>query len=236
MLLYLATIQIILTMTNISTTLIENLTKNYIFYIPSSIYSMVESSELKGIIPKDEYDKIVYLEDKSNMRTTNLDQMILIDLMRKKDFLKQNLITLLDVKTSLSSAAFDEILKGYQNHLKWHLHVSSWMQKHLKSSFPKIKDVLINAFKFQTDNFSTHSIEIERHFKLNQEDINLNNIDVINNLKVNFDDTEKKKIFHINPNFNSKSAISKASKKDKIIITDEEIDNFLLETIFNVEL
>lgn len=223
-------------MTNISATLIENLTKNYIFYIPSSIYRIIEDSPLKGIIPKDEYDRIVYLEDKSKIRTTDLDQMILIDLIRKKDNLKQNLITLLDVKTSLSSAAFDEILKGYQNHLKWHLYVSSWMQKHLKSSFPNIKDVLINAFKFQTDNFSTHSIEIERHFKLNQEDINLNNIDVINNLKANFGDTEKKKIFHVNPNFNLKPTSFKALEKEKSAITDEEIDNFLLETIFNIEL
>ena len=224
-------------MTNISTTLIENLTRNYIFYIPSEIYTTVENSEFKGLVPKEEYDKIVYYESKSKVRTTNLDQMILLDLMNKKEVLKQNVILLLEAKTSLSSPAFNIVLKDYQNHLKWHVHVSSWMHENLKSSFPNVKDVLINAFQFQSKNFRSHHLEIESHFQLNHEDVQLNNIDVINSLKTNFPETSKQNtVFNINQTNSEKSTISEEYIEEKQIITDEDIDDFLLETIFNVEL
>lgn len=224
-------------MTNISTTLIENLTRNYIFYIPSAIYTTVENSEFKGLVPKEEYDKIVYYESKSNVRTTNLDQIILLDLINKKEVLKQNVILLLEAKTSLSSPAFNIVLKDYQNHLKWHVHVSSWMDENLKSSFPNIKDVLINVFQFQSENFRSHHLEIDNHFELNLEDVKLNNVIVINSLKTNFPETSKQDhVFNINQHISQKSALSEEPIEEKQIITDEDIDNFLLETIFNVEL
>jgi len=222
-------------MTNISANLIENISKKYIFYIPSTMYDVIENSEFKGILPKDEYDTIVYYEDKTKIRTSNLGKIILFDMLNKKDDLKNNVVRLLEAKTSLNKAAFDIILKNYQEHLSTHLHISDWMYKHIKKFFPDIEETLANAFKFQAQNFTDHSLQIAQHFQLKNEDRHLDNKDVIKNLESTFSTFEVKNNAVENKNIPKIKNLAPL-QKSKASIKDEDIDLFLLETVFNVAL
>ncbi|WCO00563.1 hypothetical protein [Psychroserpens ponticola] len=222
-------------MTDISATLIENTSKNYIFYIPSTMYAMVENSEFKGIIPKDEYDTIVFYEDKTKIRTSNLGKIILFKVLNKKDDLKNNLLSLLEAKTTLNKAVFDIILNDYQEHLKCHLHITSWMYNHINKFFHDIDETLANAFKFQAQNFAAHSLQIDQHFQLKNEDRHFDTIDVIKNLESTFSTSEVKNNIFKNKNSSKKETLTPL-QKSKASIKDEDIDLFLLQTVFNVEL
>lgn len=223
-------------MTNISANLIANLTKNFIFYIPSSMYAMVENSEFKGIIPKEDYNKIIYYEDQLKIRTTNLDQIILLDILNKKDILENNLVMLLEAKTALNLTAFEIVLKDYKKHIDCHLQMNLWMYNNLTISIPTIEDVIINAFKFQSENFKEHCSQIEHHFQIQNQDLKLDDDVVVKNLETIFSENDLKNNMFKDIHNSKSEANTKSTKKKKPIISDQDIDRFLLQTVFNVEL
>lgn len=222
-------------MTNISANLIKNITKKFIFYIPSTMYAMVEDSEFKGMLPKEEYDTIVYYEDKSKIRTSNFEKIILFDMLNKKDDLKNNVVILLEAKTSLTKASFDIVLNDYQEHLNIYLHITDWMHSHIKNFFPDLDETLTNAFKFQAQNFKDHGSQIAQHFQLKNEDRNFDKDDVIKNLESTFSTSEVKSNIFKNKNIPKTKPLTPL-QKSKATIKDEDIDLFLLETVFNVVL
>ncbi|WP_040281019.1 hypothetical protein [Psychroserpens damuponensis] len=227
-------------MTNISQIIVKNLTKCYIFYLPRTIQPTVEGSYLKNIIPDEGYDSILFYDNQGKSMTSGIEDIILINILGKERILKMNLVTLLEAQSSISKAAFNIILEDYQNQIELHKNATSWMYENIKVVFPNIEDVFISAFKIQANHFNVHCSQIHEHFRfIKQED------KVLKHLKSTSFSSEVKSVkldqlqFQKpqNPTSTSISTSTPISiPKKKRVITDEEIDAFLLESVFSVKL
>ncbi|TXE16019.1 hypothetical protein ES692_13955 [Psychroserpens burtonensis] len=222
-------------MIDISQIIISNITKRYIFYIPSSIYSLIESSDFKGIIPKERYDCIMYYNETGTLIDTDVEDIGLMEVISKKSILQKNLVALLESKSTLSPAAFDVILKDYVIQIESHQYVTSLMYENITTVFPNIADVLVSSFKFQAHIFNDHYTQLVSHFQLKNKATNLNNKNVLKNFRTTVSKGYlQKDIAKDNVQKSSFKNLSTPPSSGTYKMTDAEIDLFLLQTVFGV--
>ncbi|WP_047547404.1 hypothetical protein [Psychroserpens sp. Hel_I_66] len=214
-----------------------NIIQKYLFYIPSSVHSKVENSVLKGFIPKEGYDDIVYYKEKGNAISNDLESIIIPEILTKERILKKNLVLLLDTKSKISPAVFDMILEDYIKYINGHQYITTWMHENIRSVFPDVNDIIINAFKIQADYFTQHCLKVKHQFRIEKPEPTITDTDIFKTLKSQF----SKSIETTNPIVFEKHKKSKkiktiAERKRKKSFTDKEIDEFLLETVFSVKL
>jgi len=220
-------------MTDISQIIVKNLIKCYICYLPRTLKSKIEDSILKNIVPEEGYDSIIFFDKLGKSMTSGIEDIVFINILGKERILKTNLVTLLEAKSSFSDAAFTIILEDYRKQIEFHKNATSWMYENIKVIFPNIEEVFIRAFKFQANYFDDHCSQINEHFRvITQTDKDLkhlkstSSISKINSLQVNPIQCQKPQ----NP-----TPFPDPIPKKKRVVTDEEIDMFLLETVFNVK-
>jgi hypothetical protein len=223
-------------MTDISQIIVGNLIKSYVFYIPRSVQSILEDSDFKGIIPEDGYNSIAYYNNLGKAFTTGLEDIVLIDIIGKQRILKNNLVILLDAQSSISKAAFNVILEDYKKQIEYQIHVTSWMHKNITTIFPNIADVLVRAFKIQANYFDVHYSQLDTHFQFKIKQVTLNENQVLKNFETTLSKNSlESTLFKLNTDQFSKTNKATPAPKNKILITDEEIDMFLLQSVFGVE-
>ncbi|WP_458626001.1 hypothetical protein [Winogradskyella sp. PC D3.3] len=222
-------------MIDISEKLIENITKKYILFFPSSVYSEIEDSMIAGMIPKESYDIIAYNRDKLGATTHDIEKIALVDILNKNKILQNNLLLLLDTKTKVNAEVFQFIIDDYKKHMDCHLVITSWMVDNIKITFPDLSNTIFNAFKNQNLFFRNHYSQLEQYFKLSPQAPKLDSVDVLKNIKMTFSNTPLKNEV-LEESKNSKPKISTPTKKIKPQFSDEEIDNFLMKTVFGVDL
>tara|TARA_R110000751_G_scaffold179809_3_gene286180 strand:- start:461 stop:1135 length:675 start_codon:yes stop_codon:yes gene_type:complete len=224
-------------MTDISQIIVRSITKSYIFYLPQTIQPIVEDSDFRSIVPENGYNTIVYYNDLGKSMTSGLEDIILLDILGKQRILKNNLVLLLDAKSSFSNASFHIILEDYKKQIEFHNYATSWMYKNINDVFPNIDDVFISAFKIQANYFDVHYSQLEEHFQFKKEEVNLDSNQVLKNLESTFSKNSPEGIsFKLNSAQFGKTKTSTPIPKKKIVVTDEEIDEFLMQSVFGVKL
>jgi hypothetical protein len=223
-------------MTDISQIIVGNLTKSYVFYIPRSVQSMLEDSDFKGIIPDNSYNSIAYYNNLGKAFTTDFEDVIIIDIIGKQRLLNKNLVILLDAQSSLSKAAFNLIFEDYRKQIEYQIQITSWMYKNITNIFPNIADVFIRAFKIQANCFDVHYSHLDTHFQFKVEHVTLNENQVLKNFETALSkNSPERKLFKLNTDQLAKINKATPTSKNKIVITDDQIDLFLLQTVFGVE-
>ena len=115
------------------------------------------------------------------------------------------------------------------------------MYENIKVVFPNIEDVFISAFKIQANHFDVHCSQIHEHFHFNKQENKVDDDQVLKHLKSTSFSSEVKSVqldqlqFQKPQNPTSTPTPISIPKK-KRVITDEEIDAFLLESVFSVKL
>lgn len=220
-------------MTDISEQLIANITKKYIFFFPSAIYSDVETSILAGMIAKDSYDVIAYNQDQLGAITHDIEQIALVDILNKNKVLQNNLLLLLDTKDKVSKNVFQFILDDYKQHMDCHVFITSWLVDNVKHTFPNLNISIFNAFKSQHLFFRNHYAQLEQYFNLNPLDAKPDRTAIFKNMKSTFSIPAFDKASSVVP---VKPKPKTPKKRPKLQIDDDAIDHFLLKTVFNVDL
>jgi len=221
-------------MINIQEQLVSNISKKYLFYFPSSIYSEIENSVIAGMIPYETYDIILYNKDKVGAIAYDLENIATADILNKNSLLKNNLLLLIDSKTKVSANAFKFILDDYMNLINSHVYITNWLFNNVKKKFPELSNIMFNAFKNQSNFFNQHSLQLEQHFQLRSQEPNLDTLDLMKTMKMSFSPpTVKADAPQLD--VSSKPQTSIPLKKTKPKISDEEIDQFLLKTVFGVD-
>jgi len=198
----------------------DNLIRSYIFYIPDSIYEDLNRTAFKGIIKQADLNKLGYFDNDLNV-STNLKLLRTIDFITKSKYLEKNILQLFKAKKELSTSEFNYLLEAYKEHVVAHTFITEELNRNLKKYFQNIDLEIINLFKLQAQAFEKHQKAISTHFGKLEEPNTFNQEEFIKRFQEN-----KFKIA-------SKSSIKKDKKKP--LITNEEADDFLLKTIFNVK-
>lgn len=222
-------------MINISETLVANISKNYLFYIPSSIYNDIEAKGISAMIPNEAYDTILYFKKDVGAVSEDLEKNAPLGVFQKKNILQSNLLLLLENKPDVNADVFKLIIEDYKKHIECHLFITNWLAANVITAFPDVSKSILVAFKNQSQFFKEHYLQLEQHFQISPETPQFKNTDLFKAFKSVIPETNLKTESHEDTEA-PKPKTSKRKKREKLKINDEETELFLLKTVFNVDI
>ncbi|MWW23153.1 hypothetical protein [Algibacter lectus] len=220
---------------DIFTTIKDNLLRHYIIYVPTILFSKLKGSIYEGVLPEDAANTLFYLFNPKEI-IADVNAFSIVALLEKSDILESNLFKLFEAKKTLEEEHFRVLLDKYKEHVEGHAFMTRWMYVNIDKTFANLDVGIINMFKFQAEQFQKHSEELNNHFKIQPNKVPNETIALLEQLKATYASTELKITppEPIQPLPVSEKA--KPTKKQKLIIDDDEIDKFLLSSVFNVDL
>ncbi|WP_372758105.1 hypothetical protein [Mariniflexile sp.] len=219
-----------------STIITDNLIRNYVFYFPTEAISLLESTVLKGAIPLEACNELAFFDIDKKV-STNFKNFSIIKLVSKKEILDRNLLHLFEAKKSLEHKHFIFLLNKYNLHVEGHAFVTSWMYNNIHRVFNNVEESTINLFKLQQEYFEKHLSELQDNFQVTKSEFLHQNESVSKHFQTQFSKPDFKIDVPEFPKNNSLlKPIAKTTKKKKVVLSNEEVDRFLLTTVFNVDL
>ncbi|RSK40401.1 hypothetical protein [Mangrovimonas spongiae] len=193
-------------------TLRNNLTRSYIFYVPSKVYDDVQRTQLKDMIPYHLTNTIVYMDD-DRKTIEDISEFNKVEIISKNSLFDENIFTLIDAQSKLSAPQFKHLINKYWEHVETHTYLTNLMYTHLSEYIKDASKNVSDMFLLQKDYFSTHHTEIKRTFGA----------------------LLTSRFTNALISYNKKPVQTKKQKPKKPqIISDEDADVFLLETVFNI--
>lgn len=197
-----------------------NLKNRFLFYIPSGAFKssgIEEQAKAFDLI----MDQLIIVLPNGDIKSGDYSIHIL-EILEKPTNLKHNLFRLLDCKANLTPPQFEFLLGQYENTLNFYTFVSNWMNEHLQEYWPEMEKVLPFYFKFQADTFKEHAEALNNHFP-----------------KFQFKKEALKRFSEKVINLSKKDPVVKTENKTfakpSKEMTNEEIDAYLLQTVFNID-
>ncbi|SHI71325.1 hypothetical protein [Flavobacterium terrae] len=152
--------------------LINEIFRNFIFYIPISILDMEEFKKLpeesKSVI-----DRITYIDEDLNFVYEN--SLGFSTLLLKSSKLKNNCFKLIEYKETLNAISFSYLSENYLKQLETYAFFSNQLSLYFEKNSPD-KDINTQAlFNCQSLNFNTHIAEVEKITGLKVQNFNQQN-------------------------------------------------------------
>ncbi len=210
----------------------EKLYKPFIFFIPESIIPEEKkgSTEAKRLEPI--LNAIIFVD--KNGLDRGLDQNPnLLELFGKNSYLDENMFLLLDEKERLTSAQFNFLIKKYIEQFNVFDYVSNWLNENLTLYIDKVEDKIKAYFVFQKMAFQNHKELLQQNFTLNVIP-QPKPKEVVDQIENTFKAFDQFKIIRENKEPTPKP-VHKNPKKKPILITQEQAEDFLLRTVFNIK-
>lgn len=232
--------------------LVEVLIRDVVFYIPSALIPTYLLKDLKDQIPKGFLDEISILDIPGGFgvfENKEFSERFLL----KRTSLEQNIYTLLKKKKELDSKEFHYVLGKYFDQVEFYCAIVNWLSVNL-SIYHKneIDMVTIGSFELQNELYKSHFIELINLF-YPSELIQLKEYyDLSELLKTYFPDLMarydkasnallvKSHIdfsqhdFKEDQNKTTKEKKTIKKKKKKPLISDQEAEEFILKSVFNI--
>lgn len=133
--------------------------RNFIFYIPTSIINMQEFGKLTNE-SNSVLDRIIYIDDDFSFIYEN--SLELPTLLIKSGKLRANCFKLLEYKELLNESSFNYLSENYLKQLETYTFFSNQLSLYFDKNSP-VKDSSTKAlFNCQNLNFNTHIAEVEK--------------------------------------------------------------------------
>ena len=223
---------------NTLTTLKENLSKDFVVYVPEAAFTILKGSIYEGVIPVQTVNKLYYLETKEQ-HFDDLKDFSMLKLINKNEHLENNLFLLFEAKKEIDTAPFQILLNKYKTYLEGYMFITNWMYHNIDSVFKNLDLKIVNLFKLQLDYFERHTKEFDSYFDTSPND-DLKFLDQFKTITPTVEKNIKPSLIApIESPIASESnpvVESTSSKKQKLVIDDEEVDRLLLTSVFNVTL
>ncbi|WP_435133039.1 hypothetical protein [Formosa sp. A9] len=211
-----------------------NLTRVYIFYIPTSRWELVQDTIYKDTVPKELLDTVVFL-DKEQKTTADVSKFQKFHFAEKGLIFDETMFMLLDAKETLSAAQFDHLFKKYWEHLDSFTFIAQWMHENIHTCFVAPEESIVSLFALQRQCFvKHHELMVQKYGQPEGNswmDDWRNKIHTKVTVPVSLPDFQKKETKTL-PVPKAKQPV----KKKQELISDEEVDALLLETVFHVTL
>ena len=203
----------------------------------TSVSAQVTNKDLTQLEAVGLLNTLFVINSKGQTQALN-DHTQLLQVLRKEKLLKSNIFELLDLRTKLDKSAFHYLIDDYFRELSTWIKTASSVEKeaknHVKNYQPEIQDYLMLQHQALLD----HHIELKRHFGdwkswFEIERVFKHSLYDFDKNEYKKNDTVAKAPLKIRDETNV--PILKDEKSKSPIISEIEVDRFLLETIFNVD-
>ncbi|WMI70085.1 hypothetical protein [Mangrovimonas sp. YM274] len=220
-------------MTNsIFETIKNNITRLFIFYVPEILYDFIQDSIYRDIVPKQDINTVAFM-DRDRKTSVDPARFEKYTLLEKSAVFEENVFVLLDAKEALGNTQFEHLFLKYWEHLDSFTMLSQWMHDNIHECIHLPSETIVELFAIQRQLFEDHrSIILQKY----------GNPKTRERIK-KFTDNIKAQMASPNfkvtvPKLHAPTPPIKKSpkprKKKTELITDEEVDKMLLETVFNV--
>ncbi|TXE16600.1 hypothetical protein ES692_12555 [Psychroserpens burtonensis] len=213
--------------------LIHRLYKPLIFYLPRRVWADVNDKFLDKEFDT-VFNTIILMRENGDNYILN-NGLSNFYLLGKASSLDKNIYELLDLKVKLTSEAFQFLSERYSLSVAFYKHVSNWMVEHVKDDISDCSEETINSFEFQKLTFAKHWDYIQKHFSVPDHIKNY-----FDNAQLTTQNISKIPDFITGEQLQTKRIFEKLVKpriiKKTVLITDEDAEKFLLETVFNIKL
>ncbi len=239
---------------NFCSKLFKNLLEELIFYIPDNEIFNVTIKAHNLLELKIYFQKVIYMDKmKGPLMYTN--DTYKPNMLEKASLLNRNILSLIDKKGKLDLVGFNYVFDKYYEQVQGIYFVATWLNNNERLAMVEQANVrAINKFKSQEQLYEKHLLELNATFKNSKELVSQNNDRIIKNLELQFpvlfkqlkgidtaleenknviDQLVKEFLKYQKTSLNN-VAIPKSNKK--ILITETEAKEFLLETVFGIKL
>ena len=207
----------------------QNLYKPFVFYIPKRLMPELDN--------KDALDMVILI-DNQGFDSELKDQLCNHVILGKSMVLNENIFKLIDLNERLKEKQFQFFLEKYLEHVNFVVYISNWMYEHLQQDIKDLQEDTIQAFESQVNVFKRHVEDLRTHIIIPDQVLSSKTVNVSEFIERDLLDIKKA----LNINEDSSSQIPKKvieelpikPKKILPLLTDEEAEIFLLETVFKI--
>jgi len=240
--------------------LVEVLILDLALYIPSDLIPTGVLEELEGSIPDHYFNELTIL-DPLGFGEFEIEEFN-ERLIKKKTQLEKNIFKLLESKTVLKEFEFVYILDKYFKQLEFYVAITNWLRVNLKNyNQEKINLTTVGSFEIQFEIYKSHFNEFLQHFQTDFKFTIKDEFPISELLKNYFPEmiaryqltSSNEKGIEALKNSSTKNESSELTpkielehckkletnsepkkKKQKLTVNDNEIELFLLESVFNI--
>ena len=168
-------------------------------------------------------------------------------LLNKRTSLEDNIFQLLKMKREMEAFEFDYVLEKYFHQLEFSFFVTNWLEVNLSFYNKDRIDInIIGAFSIQSGYFEKHYETLVKHFYDSKKITLKESFTVLELVKnyipdlisrygpINFKEKLDVGQRTIEGENNISSVKTPKKTKKKTLVTDEDAEEFLLETVFNI--
>ncbi len=156
--------------------LINEIYRNFIFYIPMSILNFEEFKDLSNDsnFVDNGLKKILYIDE--DLIFCNDNDLELQTILLKSGKLQANCFKLVELKEVISSSSFNYLSKNYLKQVETYTFFSNQLSLYFEKNSPVKDDRTKAMFSYQNLNFNTHLAEVEKITGLKAQIFNPQNI------------------------------------------------------------
>lgn len=230
--------------------LIEELIEHIGYYLPKTIIPDKALEELEGKINSLFFDELSVLDLHYGIGAFEVLEFNLLQ-QKKRNKLERNIFKLVKKKSELEAFEFAYILEKYWDQLNFFVYIAYWLKTNLsKYHKTKMELTLIGSFEMQYHLYLTHSNEFKRRFKgiiEFREKSNFTAIEIVQDYMQNLitryslatdknTPPEKTNLAQTATKNTATKSEKKSVKTKKVpLLTEKEIEDFLLESVFNIK-
>ncbi|SDH10641.1 hypothetical protein [Winogradskyella thalassocola] len=163
----------------------------------------------------------------------------LLQILNKEKLLKSNIFELLDLRTKLDKSAFNYLIDDYFKELSTWINTTEIVEREAKIHVINYNAEVQVYLKLQNQVLLNHQAELKSHFGDGKSWFEVERVFKDSLYDINKDDN-KEEISELKPSIvrKGKADILKTKKKKSrfLVIKEAEVDQYLLETVFNVNL
>ena len=211
-------------------TLLQKINRNIIFYISRKLLEQHSGRELSSLDEIRMTSNLVHIDSEGNTKyiTSGFRS---IALLAKERELNGNVFELLKMKSTIEKNAFSFLLDNYFTELDTWIKITDMIKRFAKHETVNYLPIIQDPLDLQYRVLVHHKEKIKEHFgdwklRVDLERV-FGNPPPIKKIEIN-------KKFFKDTNTNDSIEKTKNIKKKTQLITEKEVDNYLLKTIFNV--
>jgi len=221
--------------------LITTVRKPIIFYFPDRIFPEMDTSTVKQLEEIDFLNTLLCL-DREGEPTLFDEGFNHLSLLSKPKILKSNIFQLLEMKANLNEDTFLYLLKDYTKEVDTWVSVTDVIKKDAKTEAVNYREGIQSYLDFQHMSLARHEAELKTQFGKWKQEIELERVSKLFGLSpiMNSKPKENQNLSFNENNakgtFEKKKIILNKPNKKRIYLTDEDVDKYLLKTVFNVKI
>lgn len=205
--------------------IIKNITRPLLFFIPRNAAEFKTNQDMSAL-EKCKYLNHLYVSDKHGNVNSIDNSFDYVQILGKEKLLKNNIFTLLKIKNNIGNQAFEYAVEQYWAEVDSWVSATKFIKNEAKNQANNYDPIVQDYLVIQHHALQQHLIELQKYitpsFKVAQPQPNIKHhiVQTINQKNNTITDIEF-----------PKNKTQKLSKP-----TEKEVDNYLLEQIFNVKL